>query len=249
VPRDPARAQDLEARAGALEQAVLAARAEVKAANAEVKALEVDLESKRVLAPMAGTVVNKPPEIGELVGVDLGGSTSENDQQVVELADFSTLMVETDIPEGRLHMVKLGSPCVVVLDAFPSRRYRGEAVEVDPKVDRAKATVGVKVKLIDEHEGVLPDMSARVSFLSAPIDPAQLAQKPKTLVPESAVTERSGSKVVFEIEEDVVRMRNVALGESLGGGFELQSGPPPGTRVVADPPETLRDGQKVKEKS
>jgi HlyD family secretion protein len=245
-----ARAEDLEARVVSLTEAVRAAQAEVKAANAEVAALKVDLGYMRVHAPMDGTVINKPPEIGEVVGSDLGTVASESDQAVIELADFNTLMVETDIPESRLHMVTIGSPCDIALDAFPSRRYRGEAVEINPKVDRAKATVGVKVKFVDPPEGVLPDMSARVSFLSKAMDEAQLKEKPKTIVPSSALVDRAGTKVLFVLEEDgVVRMRNVTVGAELGGGFEVVDGPAAGTRVVANPPETLADGQRVKEKT
>ena len=244
-----ARADDLEARVASLSEAVRAAEAEVKASNAEVAALKVDLGYMQVYAPMDGTVVNKPPEIGEVVGSDLGTVASDSDQAVIELADFNTLMVETDIPESRLHMVQIGSPCEIALDAFPTRRYRGEAVEINPKVDRAKATVGVKVKFVDAPEGVLPDMSARVSFLSKPIDEAALTEKPKTIVPASAVVDRGGSKVLFVLEEGVVRMRNVSVGAELGGGLEVLDGPSAGTRVVSNPPPTLVDGQRVKEKS
>lgn len=245
-----ARAEDLEARVESLTEAVRAAEAEVKAANAEVAALKVDLGYMQVRAPMDGTVVNKPPEIGEVVGSDMGTVAAANDQSVIELADFNTLMVETDIPESRLHLVTLGSPCDIALDAFPTRRYRGEAVEINPKVDRAKATVGVKVKFVDPPQGVLPDMSARVSFLSKAMDEAQLKEKPKTIVPASALVDRGGTKVLFVLEEDgVVRMRNVTVGAELGGGFEVVDGPAAGTRVVANPPATLADGQRVKEKS
>jgi HlyD family secretion protein len=182
--------------------------------------------------------------VGELVGTDIGGATDK----VIELADFSTLMVETDIPEGRLHMVKLGSPCEITLDAFPGRRYRGEAVEVSPRVSRAKATVGVKVKFVDPADGVLPDMSARVGFLTAPLDAEAMKAETKTVVPESAVVDRAGAKVVFVLEDETVRMRTVALGPKLGSGYELLDGPKVGARLVAEPPAALKDGQRVKER-
>jgi multidrug efflux pump subunit AcrA (membrane-fusion protein) len=82
------------------------------------------------------------------------------------------------------------------------------------------------------------------------MDEAQLKEKPKTVVPSSALVDRAGTKVLFVLEEDgVVRMRNVTVGAELGGGFEVVDGPAAGTRVVANPPETLADGQRVKEKS
>src|SRR6185503_20003808 len=118
----------------------------------------------------SGTVLNEPPEVGELVGTDIGGGRDK----VIELADFSTLMVETDVPEARLHMVEVGSPCEIALEAFPTRRYRGEAVEISPRVNRDKATVEVKVKFVDPAADVLPDMAARVSLLTKALDDAAL---------------------------------------------------------------------------
>ena len=65
-------------------------------------------------------------------------------------------MVETDVPEQRLHLVQIGRPAEIVLDAFPDRRYRGKAIEIVPRVNRAKATATVKVTFVDPSEGVLP---------------------------------------------------------------------------------------------
>jgi multidrug efflux pump subunit AcrA (membrane-fusion protein) len=166
----------------------------------------------------------------------------------VEIADFDTLMVETDVPEQRLHMVALGTPTEIVLDAFPARRYRGRTEEITPQVNRSKATVIVRVAFVDEKQGVLPEMAARVSFLTKALDAEAMRQPPKIIVPSTAVAERAGSKVVFVVEDDVVRMVPVKLGPSFGRGFELVEGPRPGTRLVATPPETLADGQRVKEK-
>jgi RND family efflux transporter MFP subunit len=225
---------------------VKASEAEVKAAEAEIAALRVNLSHMTIKAPIAGTVLNKPPELGEVLGNDFGIGTTTTGN--IELADFDTLMVETDVPEGRLHLVRIGSPCEIVLDAYPTRRYRGEAVEIMPKVNRSKATVGVKVKFVDVAENVLPDMSARVSFLSKALGADELKEKPKTVVPEAAVTERDGRKVVFVVANDKVQMREVKLGPAFGGGFELVEGPQPGTKVVKSPPNTLADGHKIKER-
>src|SRR5690606_24655058 len=174
------------------------------------------------------------------ISVDMGG---------IRIADFSTLLVETDIPETRLAQVKPGGPAESVLDAYSGRRLRGKVKEITPEVDRAKATVKVKVAFVDPLEGVLPDMSARVSFLSEELDAEAIKAPPKTVVPGSAIAERAGSKVVFVIDGDVVRMTPVKLGPSFGSGFELESGPRPGTRVVAGPSEKLQDGQRIKEKT
>ncbi|HEX7480182.1 MAG TPA: efflux RND transporter periplasmic adaptor subunit [Polyangiales bacterium] len=239
-----AQADDLASRVVALGEQVKAAEAEVGASEAEVEALRVSLGNLSVVSPINGTVLNKPPEAGELVGPDPGlrGGT-------IELADFSSILVETDVPEARLHLVKIGSPCEIVLDAYPTKRFRGEAAEIMPRVNRAKATVGVKVKFVDDSAGVLPDMSARVSFLNKALDDANLQQQPKTVVPAEAIVTRAGAKVVFAVDGETAHMRPVTLGPAYGSDFELMNGPEPGTKLVKSPPATLRDGQKVKEKT
>ncbi|MFI5309091.1 MAG: efflux RND transporter periplasmic adaptor subunit, partial [Polyangiales bacterium] len=241
-----ANADDLEARVASLDKGAKAAEAEVKSAEAEITTQRVNLQYMRIYAPIGGRITTKPPEVGELVGTQVAAAAGTD--KTIEIADFATLMVETDVPEGRLHMAKLGSPCEIALDAFPGRRYRGEAVEIGSRVDRAKATVQVKVKFVDDAAGVLPDMSARVSFLTEALDPASLKAQAKTVLPAAALVERSGAKVVFVVEGDTVRMRNVRLGQKIGEGYEVLEGPAPGTRVVSAPPATLADGHHIKEK-
>ncbi|HEX6272567.1 MAG TPA: efflux RND transporter periplasmic adaptor subunit [Polyangiaceae bacterium] len=239
-------ADDLKGRIASLEEMVKAADAEARAQGAVVGALNVTLDSFTVRAPIGGTVVNKPPELGEFVGPQPAGIAA--DMGGVEIADFSSMMVETDVPETRLSQVKIGGPAEIVLDAYPNKRYRGKAMEVTPRVNRTKATVTVKVAFVDDREGALPDMAARVSFLSSELDKAELKAPPKTIIPGEAVATRNGAKVAFVIEDGRLRLVPIELGPAFGSGFELRRGPPPGTKLVKSPVETLADGQAVKEK-
>jgi RND family efflux transporter MFP subunit len=240
-------ADDLRGRVAALDEMVKAADAETKAAGSLVNALNVTLDGFTVRAPISGTIVNKPPEIGEIVGPQPAGIAQ--DMGGVEIADFSSMMVETDVPEQRLSQVKIGGPAEIVLDAYPGKRYRGKAIEVTPRVNRTKATVTVKVAFVDDREGVIPDMAARVSFLTTELDEAELKAPPKTIIPGEAVVTRSGAKVVFVVDDGRLRLVPVELGPPFGSGFELKRGPPPGTKLVKSPAETLTDGQAVKEKT
>jgi len=239
-----ATADDLARRVQSLRAAVRAADAQIRAAQAEVNALEVNLENFTVTSPIKGTVLNKPARPGEFVGPSVGGIASQSG--AIEIADLESQMVETDVPEGRLHLVAMGSPTEIVLDAFPERRFRGRVAELVPRIDRAKATVTVKVAFVDDSAGALPDMSARVSFLSGELDADAVTEAPKVVVPEAAVVDRAGATVVFAVEGDRVRMVPVEVGPAFAGGFEMLNGPSAGTRVVARPPDDLVDGQKVK---
>jgi RND family efflux transporter MFP subunit len=242
-------ADDLEAAARSLKTEVSAADADADAAEADARAaaaempgLELGLGHTKVLAPISGTVVQKPIEVGELTAIT-------NPVPVVELADFSTLVVETDVPEGRLAMIKVGSPCEISLDAFPGKRFRGQTTEIGRRVNRSKATITVKVKFLDGGDEALPDMAARVSFLTKELDAQALKEPPKKIVPGSALADRGGQKVVFVLAEGKVRQTGVTVGEAFGSGFVLVDGPASGTRIVANPAPNLADGQKIKEKT
>jgi multidrug efflux pump subunit AcrA (membrane-fusion protein) len=167
----------------------------------------------------------------------------------IEIADFASLAVESDIPEAQLDRLAIGQPCEVRLDAFPDRKLRCELTEVVPQVDRAKATVVVKVKFLDPSDGALPNMAAQVRFLPRERQGETADPAPRLVVPRAAVAERKGKKVVFVIEEGRTRMVPVQLGPPVGDGFELVRGPRPGARVVSGPTPELADGQAVEEKS
>jgi RND family efflux transporter MFP subunit len=233
---------DLVASQNSLEQQVKAAEAEVAAAEAERQALNVNLRERTVVAPIDGTVVQKPMKPGEV--------TSPGDANpIVALVDFKSLLAEVDVPENRLATVKMGGPADIVLDAYPDKHFRGEVAEFGKRVDRSKATLMVKVKFVDPMDGVLPEMSARVSFLSAAMSADALKAAPKKVVSSAAVVDRGGQKVVFVIGEGgEVKSVPVTLGAADGSSVELLAGPAGGTRLVSSPPSVLADGMKIKEK-
>lgn len=244
-------ADDLEARVSSLRQSVDAAtaeagaaRAQAQALQAQVNALKTSLGNLTLVAPISGTIINRPPQVGEYVGPQPPGVTV--DMGGVRIADFSTLIVETDIPEARLGQIKVGGPAEIILDAYPDRRYRAQVREITPQVDRAKATVIVKVAFAEEATGALPDMSARVSFLTKELDDESMKLPPKNIVPGSAIVEKQGAKLVFVVEGGKARSVPVTLGPAFGSGFEVISGPAPGTQIVNNPPVTMADGQSIK---
>lgn len=237
---------DLVAREAALKELVRAAEAETTVAQADVGTVGVGLKDRVIIAPISGRVVAKPATIGEFVG-GIG-----NVGLVAEIVDFDSLMVEADVPEPRLHLVKIGGPCEIILDAYPNKRFRCEAAQLGQRVNRSKATIMVKVKFLpsspDEMEGVLPEMSARVSFLSKAISDEAKDEKPKKVVAADAVVERSGASVVFAITEGKLRAIPVKVGGPVGANaVELLDGPPQGTRVVSKPTNEMADGQRIKE--
>jgi HlyD family secretion protein len=233
--------EDLVARDRSLSDAVRAADAEVKAVEADVSALETQLADTTITAPIEGVVVSKNVQMGDVVNPQIGNS-------IVDLADFNSLVAEVDVPETRLAQVGRDGPCEIMLDAFPGQRYRGTTWWIGRRVDRSKGSVKVKVKFADIADHAIPDMAVRVNFLDKELDAASMKEQAKVVIPASAVAERGGAKVAWIIEDGKARLRSLALGDKLGGGWVVNQGVTAGARVIANPSDDLRDGQSVKEK-
>jgi len=140
--------------------------------------------------------------------------------------------------------VKIGQPCEIQLDAFPDSRFRGMVHMIVPTADRTKATVMVKVRFMDKDNRILPEMSAKVAFLSREVREDE--KKPRTALNPAAIMERNGNKSVYLIKENRVVETVVTLGEKLGDTVEVLSGVKAGDRVVLKPLEKMRNGSRIK---
>lgn len=212
--------------------------------EAAVEAADVAIENTLIRAPFDGTVLTKDADVGEVIA-PFSTSTSSRGA-VVTIADMGSLEVEADVSESNIEQIKPGQPCEITLDAFPGKRYRGEVNKIVPTVDRAKATVKTKVKFLERDDSVLPEMSAKVAFLSEALSESAVAQKPKLSVAPSAVLTRDGKKIVFVIKEETVTETPVTLGGSVGNLVEVIDGVRAGDRVVLKPADNLHTGSRVK---
>jgi len=244
----PAVLDQVTARLEGSKAALSAARSDIAAARARVQVAKVNLENCYVRAPFDGRITQKLTDIGEIVFGAMSAGTGGRGG-IASLADFSTLQVEADVSESQVAKLKIGTPAEIVLDAFTDRRYRGKVAEVRPRVDRAKATVTVKVGFVDDPVDVLPDMGAKVTFLAKELDEAASKAQPIPAVQADAVVERGENKVLWVVDQqDQLRTVPVVTGAPMGGLVALREGPPPGTKVVRRPDGDLRAGMKVKEK-
>ena len=230
---------DLAAKLNTLDAQAKAAFAEAAAAQAEVRALQATAGHYTITAPLEGVVQTKPAQVGDVAFPE---------KTLLELVEPSSMLVETDVPESRIHQIESGQPAEIVLDSAPQKRWRGAVVDISPRINRAKATATVKVRFVDAPDRLSPDMAARVSFLSKALDRAEMAAPPRIVVPKAAVIDApGGGKALYVLAEGRLHLTPITLGPEEQGNLVLESGPPPGTRVVAAPSAQLHDGQAVKE--
>jgi RND family efflux transporter MFP subunit len=222
-------------------EAVKAAQAAVESAGAALNHAEVNLDYTLIRAPFDGVVLTKNADVGDIVTPLSASATSK--AAVVTLADMDSLQVEVDVSETSITLIGVGQPCDIQLDALAERRFRGEVHAIVPTVDRSKATVLVKVRFRDKDPRMLPDMSAKVSFLSRELTPEELP--PRLAVHQAALVETKDKTIVYRIEDNRARERIVATGGKLGDMREIKSGLKPGDRVVLKP-RGLQDGARIK---
>ncbi len=235
---DAAEARYKKAAAG-----VSGAEAALRAAEATLEAARVNVEYTIIRAPFDAVVLTKNADIGDIV-TPLGAAANAK-AAVVTIADMDSLQVEADVSESNLEQVKAGQPCEIQLDALPDRRFRGEVHMVIPTADRTKATVMVKVRFIDMDPRVLPEMSAKVAFLSKPVGAGE--EKSLTTINPAAVVSRNGKSIAFVVKDGVAQEQEITKGEKLGDLLVVTAGVKAGDRVVLNPPKSLRTGSRVKQ--
>ncbi len=230
-----------EARYHRAQAAVATADAEIRASEAAVKAAEVDFENTNIRAPFNGTVLTKNAEVGEVVAPF--GSSSLAKAAVVTMADMESLQVEADVSESNIAKIYIGQRCDINLDAYPDAKYKGIVDTIVPTADRAKATVLTKIRFLDLDERVLPEMSAKASFLSEPTagDDTRLV----IATHPGAIVVRSERKVTFVVQGDRVSEVPVEVGDPVGNLVEIKTGLKLGDRVVMNPQKELSHGDRV----
>lgn len=219
--------------------------ARIAGAEALVRAAEVQVENTIIRAPFDGTILTKNADVGEVVAPFGAGASSR--VAVVTLADMTSLEVEADVSESNIERISVEQPCEIVLDAFPDKRYRGYVHKIVPTADRAKATVLTKIRFVERDSRVLPEMSAKVQFLSklAAAEPEESNSAPMLAVSASAVAARDGKKVVFRLSENSVVEVPVQLGRQIGNSVEVLEGLSANDKIVLRPSESLKSGTNV----
>lgn len=230
---------------GPRQEDIAAARGQVEQAKGLVAFAETNLANTVIRAPVTGTILERAVEKGEFVTTSFVGDRGAKGY-VVSLADLNDLEVELDISQNdfaKLHGAQKGT---ITTDAFPDRKYAGFIKEISPEANRQKATVQVKVKVANPDDYLRPEMNASVAFLSEEKPPASSseASRPVVVVPASAVRDNA----VFVLLEGKAIRRPVKTGATSTQGIRIEEGLIGGEDLILNPPATLKDGDRVRQK-
>jgi RND family efflux transporter MFP subunit len=234
-------------RAAQAEARMASAQARIEAAEAGRRFARANLENTIIRAPFTGTVLRKEAEIGEVVAPSVGGGLTRG--AVVTMADLKTLEVEVDVNEAYIARVQKRGPARITLDAYPDTSFRGQVRQVVPTADRQRATVQVKVDILERDPRILPEMGARVDFLEDTVradGAAPAAAGPQRFrLPAAAVREVDGVPTVWLVRNGRLEPRKVESGPVSAGFREIRSGLVGGERVVVGGVEQPEAGMRV----
>ena len=216
-------------------------------AKADLAYAEALFDNTVIRAPFAGVIVRKMAEIGESVApIPPGVNLSTSSGAIVALADLDTLEVEVDVAESNVAQLSATQPAEVTVEAFPNKRYRAELRQIIPTADRTKATVMVKVTILDTDPNLKPEMSARATFLTSPLEAlVDRQQSPVLIVPEDTVVTRNGRSHVFVITDRVASLVPVTTGGFQKNFIVIEEGLSGSETLILNAPENLKDGDQV----
>ncbi len=202
------------------------------------------LTDATIRAPFSGVAISKDAQPGEMISpVSAGGGFTRTG--ICTLVDMSSLEIEVDVREAYINRVANGQRVEAVLDSYPDWQIPAHVITIIPTASRDKATVKVRIAFDQLDPRILPDMGVKVRFFAE--ERAAAAQPARRVrVPQAAVREDGGSKVVFVIAGGRVERRAVTVGAADGDQIEVTAGLTGGERVVVLPPPGLVDGARVK---
>jgi HlyD family secretion protein len=230
-------------RIGPRREQIDAIKGQIEEARGRVAFMETQLNNTIIRAPVTGTILERVVEPGEFITTSFVGERGAKGY-VVSLADLNDLEVELDISQNDFNKLTPRMKGIVTVDAYPDKRWNGVIDEVSPEANRQKATVQVKVKILNPDDLLRPEMNASVAFV-ADAQPGQSASaapgKPVVYVPPSAVKDG----VVFVMVGEKAVRRAVKTSGTTPQGLRVEDGLIGGEDVIVNPPAELKDGAKV----
>jgi len=220
------------------------AKAQANAAEARIREAQQAVDNCTIRAPFDGIVVSKDAQVGEMVSpISAGGGFTRTG--IATIVDMNSNEIEVDVNEAYITRVKPGQQVTAILDAYPDWEIPSRVRTIIPSADRQKATVKVRISFIQLDPRILPDMGIKVTFLGDAPSTKDATPAPAILIPQVAVRDENGKKIVYLLKSDKTERRAVTLGGNRGNDTEVMAGVAVGDTVVVNGPADLHDGQNV----
>src|SRR5438874_5456208 len=234
---------------GPHQEEIASARGALEQAQGQLAYAQSQLDATQIRAPVNGTILERTAEKGELVtaqfasAADTGGPRGS----VVTLADLTDLQVELDISQNDFAKLTPTQKAVLSTDVYPDREYKGMISEVAPMANRQKATVQVKVKILNPDDYLRPEENANVRFIADEKTKSPQTVSSGAVVPTSGIHDNGGRRVVMVAFSGSAVTREVKVISQRSDGY-LVDGLTGGEDIIVNAPADLKDGARVKVK-
>jgi RND family efflux transporter MFP subunit len=224
----------------------LVAQSAVDSARAAVAVAQRNQDDTVVRAPFSGVVTEKAAQPGEMVSpISAGGGFTRTG--IGTIVDMDSLEVEVDVSENFINRVTPQQPVSIKLNAYPDWQIPGAVIAAIPTADRSKATVKVRIAIKEKDPRIIPEMGARVSFLSETPPPTAGATPVHGVsVPADALLTDGSTSVAYLVHGNFVERRAVRLGAKSDAGQIVVAGLEAGNTVAVGDLSQLRDGAQVR---
>ena len=226
---------------------LLIAERGLEAARAGVEVAQRNLDDTIIRAPFAGVVTEKAAQPGEMVSpISAGGGFTRTG--IGTIVDMDSLEVEVDVSENFINRVRPQQPVTIKLNAYPDWDIPGSVIATIPTADRAKATVKVRIAIGLKDPRIIPEMGARVAFLSEaqPATPGGDKAPSGVIIPVDAVATSGSSSIVYVVHGMTVERRAVRLGGKTNSGQIVTAGFEAGDMVALGDLSKLSDGARIR---
>ena len=226
--------------------ATLAARrTEVNSAEANVKRIEELQSFERITAPFDGVVTARNLDIGQLVSTagsttTPGAGTVDSSKAIFVVSAIGMLRVFINVPQVYAPDAKNGVIATLSLPQYPGRSFRGKLVRTSDAVDPATRTLLAEVDVDNRGAELLPGSYAEVHLNVSTAAPAL------TIPVSAAILEPDGLHVATVDSNNRAHIVRIAAGRDYGSSIEVLGGLDPGQKVIANPPDSLTDGEEVR---
>src|SRR5581483_10942068 len=189
------------AKIGPRPEEIARAQGALAQAQGQLDYAKSQLDATIIRAPVNGTILDRTAEKGELITSMFASSAAGGPQgSPLSMADLNDLQVELDIAQADFSRLGPAQKAIVTTDAYPDQQYDGQIAQISPEANRQKATVQVKVQVLNPAKysdvQLRPEMNATVRFLAN--ETAKDAKGPSgAFVPSSAIRDRDGKKIVL----------------------------------------------------
>ena len=221
----------------AAEQARLAMQDLAEGGPAEAAALarqataQALLEKTTIRAEVAGTVLTRNVEPGDLV---------QPGRVLFEIARAGDTELLVPVDEKNLEVLALGQPAMCVADAFPARPFPATVSFIAPSVDAQRGSVDIRLAVSPVPDFLRQDMTVSVNVETGRRDRA-------LVVPNDALAAIDGNTAqVWRVAEGRASRQTVELGLRGLALTEITAGLQDGDRVLADAGADIADGSRVR---